>query len=101
MFYVARSNLIYPFFNFEAKSPVGSSYAAANQLANSLAFALGLLRNLRQDSEQDLLDWPLMVFGATSSGRIWEMYVAYESSATAALDLECVSRSWPHSFLPY
>jgi hypothetical protein len=81
----ARSCLIYPFFNFEA------SYAAANQLANSLVFAIGLRRNLRQDSEQDLPDWPLVVFGATSSGRIWETYVAYESSAPEALEMECVS----------
>jgi len=77
----SQSRLIYPFFCFEAKSSIGTTYAAANQLANDLAFALGLLLQLRRDANSYISsgDDPLMVFGAASSGSIWSIYVAWEA----------------------
>jgi hypothetical protein len=77
----SQTKLVYPFFCFEAKSSIGSPYAAANQLANDLAFALGLLLHLRRDAGGDdsRQDDPLMVFGGTSSGSCWSIYVAWET----------------------
>ena len=77
----SQSRLIYPFFCFEAKSSIGTTYAAANQLANDLAFALGLLIQLRRDANAYIAggDDPLMVFGAASSGSILSIYLAWEA----------------------
>jgi hypothetical protein len=86
---IAYYNIIYPFFCFEAKSPIGSNYAAANQLGGSLSFALGLLGQLRALAVEDR-DEPLLVFGATSSGKDFVVHVAYEADPSEG-EMECVS----------
>jgi hypothetical protein len=87
---IAYYNVIYPFFCFEAKSPIGTNYAAANQLGGSLSFALGLLGQLRALATEDRNE-PLLVFGATSSGRDFVVYVAYEADPLDG-EMECVRR---------
>ena len=79
-----------PVFAFEAKSGLGSSNGAVNQLSGSLSHALGMLRQLRQDAAiaEDLE--PLRVFGAVSVADLWSIYVAYEENANET-EMRCVS----------
>lgn len=86
-------DLIYPFFCIEAKSSIGSTYAAANQLAGSLSFALGLLWQLREMAQGEGAS-PLIAFGCASAGRLWEVYVAYEKDVAAAELQVCLCRIW-------
>lgn len=84
----SQPTLLYPFFAFEAKSALGSSYAAVNQLSGSLLYALGKLRQLRADVITGTANEPLYLFGAVSAGRSWDVYVAYEVDP-AESELRC------------
>ncbi len=85
-----QPTLVFPFFAFEAKSALGSTYAAVNQLSGSLSYALGKLRQLRNDATKGSFDERLYLFGAVSSGRSWDIYVAYEVDP-AESEMRCVS----------
>lgn len=50
---------------------------AVDRLGRALSFALGLLKQLRVQAK-DRCKLPIMVFGATSIGGLWTLYVAYE-----------------------
>ena len=82
--------MLYPFFAFEAKSALGGSFGAANQLSISLSYALGRIRQLRTDATGDPITDRLYLFGAISSGPFWNVYIAYEAD-TSATDMECAS----------
>ena len=57
--FAGASNILYPFFVFEAKSALKGSFAAANQLSGSLSYALGMLRQLRADAVGGAANVPL------------------------------------------
>jgi len=80
--------LLFPFFVFEIKSIVGTTFSAANQLSNSLSYALGVIRKLRQDATSGTARQRLHLFGAVSSGTTWQIYIAYEADPTQP-NLEC------------
>jgi hypothetical protein len=81
--------LLFPFFVFEIKSIVGTTFSAANQLSNSLSYALGIIRKLRADATSEPARQRLHLFGAVSSGTTWQIYIAYEADPTQP-NLECV-----------
>ena len=82
-------DLLYSFLVIEAKSILGGTFGAANQLSGSLSYALGRLRRLRADAAGVLNGEPFHLFGAVSSGDKWRLYMAYEVDA-AASQMECV-----------
>lgn len=82
--------LLFPFFIFEIMGPDGTTFAATNKLSHSTSYALGMLRKLRSDATSDLPSERLHLFGAVSSGSIWQIYVAYEVDP-AKTDMKCVS----------
>ena len=62
--------------------PWASSFGAANQLSISLSYALGRIRQLRTDAGA-ITDEKLYLFGAISSGSLWNVYIAYEANPSA------------------
>ena len=87
--FAGASNILYPFFIFEAKSALNGPFAAANQLGGGLSYALGMLRQLRTDAVGAAANVPLHLFGAISSGAIWQLYIAYEVNPESA-EMDCV-----------
>lgn len=103
----SQAMVLYPFFAFEAKSALGASFGAANQLSISLSYALGRMRQLRTDATGHSIADRLYLFGAISSGPFWNVYVAYEADTSAA-NIKCVLvRIWlgdimdPHAALEF
>ena len=87
---IGQAMVLYPFFAFEAKSALGASFGAANQLSISLSYALGRMRQLRTDATGHSIADRLYLFGAISSGPFWNVYVAYEADTSAA-NIKCAS----------
>ena len=82
--------MLYPFFAFEAKSVLGASFGAANQLSISLSYAIGRIRQLRTDATDDAITDRLYLFGTISLGSFYNVYIAYEAD-TSATNMECAS----------
>lgn len=77
---------------FEAKAATVGSFSAANQIAGSLSYALGRLHQLRSEAKAGNATESLYLFGAVSSGPLWQICVAYEiDPATDVEEMECVS----------
>jgi hypothetical protein len=69
--------LIYPFFCFQVEPNTSSARVAIDRLARSLSSAIGILQQLKIRAK-DTSNLPVVVFGATSVGEMWKVYVAYE-----------------------
>ncbi|KAH8083063.1 hypothetical protein HD553DRAFT_313181 [Filobasidium floriforme] len=69
--------LFYPFSCFQVEPNTSSARVAIDRPARSLSSAIGILQKLTIRAK-DTFKLPVVVFGATSVGELWRLYVAYE-----------------------
>lgn len=73
-----------------------SEHVAIDRLAQSLASAIGILKQPRTRAKVTS-KLPIIVFGATSEGELWKLYVAYEPEPWQ-YGIVCVSPDCEHEF---
>jgi hypothetical protein len=95
--------IIYPFFCFQAEQYTVSKHVAVDRLGRSLSFAIGLLKQLRDQAEEPR-KLPIMAFGAISIGGLWALYVAYKPElfyhGINCVSFSCMNCALVHALTP-